>query len=589
MFALLVLTTLLQIACVAQRLYVVHALSSANSATTKLLQDVPKFADGDIELQKTVQGLLNKLWATGYLAAGVDSTHRSADTARIYYFVGEHYKWAKVTASPVMKRVEQATDFSAAVFDGKPVSAQQFAAACDQLLRYYEQHGYPFAKVQLDSINISTNTVQALIKVQPGALTKIDSINIEGDVAISLGFLCQHLNIHKGDLYNEKNILDISRKIKELSFLQESKPWMMSFALDKNILSLYLEEKNANNADIIVGLAPSNSTVGNRFFLTGDVRLHLVNSLHSGEQLSLTWQNLQYKSPRFNLEATIPYVGGTAFGATGKFNYIKLDSTFTTVNAELGVLYHLGTRSQLKLYWSTFTSRLIRADTQYVRVQRRLPYNLDYNLRSYGILYSFSNLDRTINTRKGLYMSINSTIGARKTVRNKQIEDLYDDVRFENFSYLYDTVSPATIRIMAQSQIQYYVPLRKALSLKCALYSAYLAAPRVMRNDLFQIGGYRLLRGFDEASLFTDRYAIATIEPRYALTKTSYVFGLIDAGIVHLPLNPARQKSAFGFGGGLSLLGKNGIFNLIYAFGNSSGNGIQFKDSKIHFGYINQF
>jgi outer membrane protein assembly factor BamA len=554
----------------------------------QLVKALPNTVISASDIDMSANKLCAALWQKGYLQAYTTSTIDSNNISTTIE-AGTKYTWANISLDTVARRIAQQANTALLSLNGKAVSAATLGAMAEQILQYCEQHGYPFAQMYLHDAKISSNTIAAELKVDRGPLILIDSINIEGDVELSDKFLYQHLGIRPGDLYNQKILNNISRKLQELNFAQADQAWRMSFGLDKNILSIYLKDKSANSADVIVGLAPSNSTFGNRFFLTGDIRLNFVNTLRNGEQLNISWQNLQYKSPRLNIDASVPYLFGTAFGATAKFNYVKLDTSFSTVNREVGVLYHVSANSYIKAYFSSFTSNLIRVDTQYVRLQRRLPLNLDYNISSYGLQYVLTKLDRIVNPRKGISISINGNAGTRRTVRNGTIENLFDPIAQQSFAYLYDTAKNNTLRIWLQSNIAYYTPLRKALSLKLNLASGYIQNTNLMRNDLFQIGGYRLLRGFDEASLFTSGYAIATIEPRYSLNRTSYVFALVDAGTVQLPLSTSKYKNVLGFGAGLSLLTKSGTFNIVYAFGNASNTGIQLRNSKIHFGYLNQF
>jgi hypothetical protein len=42
------------------------------------------------------------------------------------------------------------------------------------------------------------------------------------------------------------------------------------------------------------------------------------------------------------------------------------------------------------------------------------------------------------------------------------------------------------------------------------------------RNELFQIGGNRLLRGFDEESQFVSQYLVPSVEYRYLIGQNSY-------------------------------------------------------------------
>jgi hypothetical protein len=461
---------------------------------------------------------------------------------------------------------------------------------CEQILQYAENNGYPFAKIQLKDIQLSDSTINGYLKFDKNQKVTIDSIDIiSDDLTISSTFIQQYLAIQKGDLYSEKKLKQISTKLRQLSFLQEQKPWRMSFSLSQNILTLFLKSKNANRADFLVGLAPSNSTVGNRFFLTGDIKLGLVNSLHYGEQLNLNWQNLQYKSPRLSIDYTLPYILNTGIGNTAKFNYIKNDSSFATTATEFGFTYPLPSGTILKLYYTGSSSRIITVDTLSIKSRKALPANVDFSIRGLGITAQLNTSDYLLNPRKGVVFSLNGLVGIKKIIRNSTIENL-KDVNNANFSYLYDSIKTATYKYQLLAQLAYYKTIYKNLIMGIIYKGGAMYNPNLFKNELFQIGGYRSLRGFDEASLFTNNYQILSLEPKFIINRTSYVFLLSDIGQVSLPLaQPKSTKIVFGFGGGLSLETKSGMFNVIYAFGNNGANGIQFKNSKIHFGYINVF
>jgi outer membrane protein assembly factor BamA len=560
----------------------------ANAAKAELV-NLEKRANSIFDANQKVNAAVLQFQTLGYLAAGVDSISNDAENFTAHIHLGNKYDWQKIKL-----QVLPVGDAAMAknLFDEAKtglLNTQRYNALCNKILDYYEQHGYPFVQIYLDSISFDNNNINAKLVVDKGQLVRFDSISVEGEAEVSEKFISQHIGIKAGDVYDERLLNDLSRKLRELNFVVEEKPWIMRFSHKQSILSIYLNERNANSADVLIGLAPSNTTFGNRFFLTGDAKLKLVNSLRNGETILLNWQNLQQKSPRLKLETTLPYVAGTAFGANAKFEYIKQDSSFSTVNYELGVLYHVTLKSVAKVYFTNFTSSLIQIDSQFIKLQRRLPLNVDYGIRSYGMQWTYSFLNNQLNPTKGVYFMVDGNAGSRKIKRNRDIEKIYDPVKQESFAYLYDTTTKNTLRIWLQSNAAYYAPLFNRLSLKTSAQVGYVRINNLLRNDMFQIGGYRTLRGFDEASLFTNQYAIGTVEPRFSLNKTSYVFGLLDAGVVNLPLANITNKKVLGFGAGLSLATRNGLFNMIYAFGNNSNEGIQFRNSKIHFGYVNSF
>jgi hemolysin activation/secretion protein len=141
------------------------------------------------------------------------------------------------------------------------------------------------------------------------------------------------------------------------------------------------------------------------------------------------------------------------------------------------------------------------------------------------------------------------------------------------------------------TKIQTFLPFKKRATLATILNLGYTISNNTLyKNELYQIGGYRLLRGFDEGSLFVNSYQILTLEPRYLLSTNSYFFLFTDIGFIKEKYNTVNRNSMpYSFGLGMSFETKSGQFNISYAVGTMQNQGIQFKNSKIHFGYVNYF
>lgn len=112
----------------------------------------------------------------------------------------------------------------------------------------------------------------------------------------------------------------------------------------------------------------------------------------------------------------------------------------------------------------------------------------------------------------------------------------------------------------------------------------------LLRNELLRIGGNKLLRGFDEQSILASTFNVATIEYRYMIQRNSYFFVFLDVAYVHRKFNNTIfQDVPFGFGTGLTFATKIGIFGLTYALGQQKDKKIDFRSSKLHFGYVATF
>jgi hemolysin activation/secretion protein len=122
--------------------------------------------------------------------------------------------------------------------------------------------------------------------------------------------------------------------------------------------------------------------------------------------------------------------------------------------------------------------------------------------------------------------------------------------------------------------------------------SAYTFNENTFENELYRIGGLKILRGFDEESIFTSFYAVNSIEYRILLEQNSYWYLFFDGAYYenkNVNLATKITDTPFGFGTGITFQTNSGIFSLNYALGKQFNNPIEFRAAKIHFGFVNYF
>ncbi len=543
-----------------------------------------------LQANDALKNSLRTLYKNGYLTASLDSLWLDENTAHASIFLGKKYKWANIKTSNIPSQIIRLSGFDEKNIFNQPIKPTLLGSVMEKMIRYYENNGYPFVTTFLDSVIIKNEGVSAILNLAPGPLIKIDTIILNDEAGIHRNYIENYLGIRQGDLYNESKIKKISQLIRELPFLEESFPWKIYFTSSQTKLNLYLKNKSANRADVLIGLLPNNAEIGNKFLLTGDIKFAFVNALERGEKIEVNWQNLQFQSPRLKATASYPYLLNTQIGITGTFDYYKKDTTFRTVSGELGFIYQFTAQDQLKAFYETGSTRLITVNKSQLISTRALPANADIKTRSFGLEGSVSRVDYRLNPRKGWLGKIRAAASIRDFIKNNTIEDTEDPIRGESFAYLYDSVGLRSYRFQVSADVGYFYPLGKRLTIGARYrVGIMLSEQDLYRNEIFQIGGFQLLRGFDEGSLFVNNYHIGTIEPRYLLSQNSYFFLFTDFGLISRNYPSVnRRDSPFSFGLGLVFETKAGLFNMAYAAGALEG-GIQFRNSKIHFGYVNFF
>ena len=115
------------------------------------------------------------------------------------------------------------------------------------------------------------------------------------------------------------------------------------------------------------------------------------------------------------------------------------------------------------------------------------------------------------------------------------------------------------------------------------------SSPVIYQNELFRFGGLNTLRGFNEEELFASVKGLLTVEYRFLLDQSSNVFVFYDQCMYENNALEYFKDRPFGFGAGISFGSKIGIFNITYALGKKFSNPIDFRSSKIHFGYTAYF
>jgi outer membrane protein assembly factor BamA len=527
----------------------------------------------------------------GYPAASVDSIWNiDSSSTHIILFVGKQYHWANIGTDSIDKKALDEAGFRDKQFMGKPFNIIQLQKFQNKLLTYYEKTGYPFAEVYLDSVQINQGQMEALLKVNKGQLYLIDSIRVFGKAKISNNFLQKYLDIPNGSVFNKSKIEQLSKKLQELPYLQEIQPNSITMLGNGSILDLYLSPKRSSQINFLIGFLPANSQTGKAQF-TGDVNLNLKNALSFGESILLNWQQLQIKSPRLNVGYQQPYIFNSAFGIDFAFDLFKKDSTFLQLNAQLGLQYILSSYQSGKVFVQWQNSFLLAdaVDTNQVIATKTLPANSDIRGANVGLDYEWNKTNYRLNPRRGNEIKITTLVGIKNIKKNNDILGIKNPSF--NFPSLYDSIHLKSYQLRIKVGVAHYIPIAKQATLKLSSNVGLFSSQTIFRNELFQIGGYKLLRGFDEESIYATQYAAATAEYRYLIAQNSYLFGFADAGYTKLHYQKVNIANQFISGGvGIFFETKFGLLNISYAIGKRNDIVFNIREaSKIHFGYTNYF
>lgn len=553
--------------------------------------------ESEAQCREYINQTISSLHQKGFITASADSMVFDSASAQVWIYTGNTYQWMELNTDSADKKMLAATGWSNKGFVHTPLDFKQVLFWQERMLNYYENNGYPFAQVVFDSLTIDNDRVFSRLKTIPGPAYKIDSIRVYGNAKISNAFLRKYLGIENGSLYRKDRLQLISKRLLELPYLREIKAWDMTMTGTGGIVNLYMDSKKSSQVDVLVGFLPAAEGTGKtKLQLTGEANINLKNALGSGETIGVNWQQIQVKSPRLHLKYEQPFVFNSPFGLDFNFDLLKKDSSFLNLNALFGIQYLSTAKQSGKVFYQVFFTNVLPGgiDTAQIKATKRLPSYIDVTSNNLGLQYIFNNTDYRFNPRSGNEFAVTGSAGLRKIKPNNAITGIKKDMEDNDFNYstLYDTLDLRTWMLKLNASGAHYFKTGKQAVLKTAVNAAWMYTHDIFRNEMYQIGGYKLLRGFNEESIYASSYAVLTAEYRFFIGLNSYFFGFADGGWVQSKsYGQAQQKNHnfLGFGLGLAFETKAGIFNLSYAVGKQDDMPVNFRQSKIHFGLISLF
>jgi len=526
--------------------------------------------------QKEISNTLNEYYSLGYLAASIDSMRETNDTLAFWIHKGKIYTWISLSKGNVSDEALRFANYRARNFRNARLKFEKASSILERSLIWYENNGYPFASVQLDSIRQDSNSLYAALFVKPGNKIVYDSVTWRGNARISKSYLYNYLGIKPGDSYDEQALMRLKSRLNELPFITQTKPAEVFFLENAALLRMHLNTRKASNFSGMVGFLP-NTGNDNRLLITGEANLKLRNALGRAESFDLDWKRLQPSTQSLSIKATWPFIFQLPFGIDGQFNLFKRDSTFLNLIQGFGVQYLMSGTDYLKAFVEQRVSSLLPSGVG--SVTNGMPDYSDVKSTSYGLEFNFTRLDYRWNPRRGIKLLVKSGVGTRKIDPNIN----QDEGDSESFA-------TKSLQVNTFADFDWFIPLFRQSTLNIGATSAYLNASSLFENELYRIGGISTLRGFDEESIFASSYSIINLEYRYLMEQNSFLFLFTNAAwYENYAVNRSISDTPYGMGTGISFETKAGIFTISYALGSQFGQAPQVRSAKIHFGISSLF
>jgi translocation and assembly module TamA len=527
-----------------------------------------------------VRGLVLALHNDAYLTASADSFFFRNDTLLVDLFIGQQFRWVQLKNGNLSEGLLQKSGFRERFYRNKPFRPQEFVKLQQRVVKYAEDSGYPFASVRLDSIRINGSEVQAVAQVSRGPLITFDSIVVQGNTKTKSKFLSRYLQIRPGQLYEHRKVESSYQLLRQLPYLQVARRPQVRFAENKARLYYYIEDRNANQVDALVGVLPADPNAPDQKRLViWEGNLNLRNIKGSGIQLGVQGRKVDRNSLLLDANYLQPNILGSPFEFGFNFNVYKQDTTFITIKPRLQFSYYTTRYGKITFFGETRNSNLL--STKALKNLTAIPAYADVKYTSLGGAYLWNNLDDFYFPRKGFLAAGQVALGNKIISRNLGLEP----------QSIYDSLKLRSTQFTGGLRLENYAPIGKNGVLLARLRGETLLNDQIFRNDMYRLGGLNLLRGFNDYEFYASSYLLSTLEYRFFTAADSYLLVFYDQAYFQSKLPGAfNEDLPLGIGAGVSFGTPAGVFQFVYSVGRSEVQpNLSLSNSRVHFGLASKF
>lgn len=506
--------------------------------------------------------LLDRLFTDGYLLATIDTVlQKSQPQPHLFVHIDEGEKpelaYLRVEIADSLRNLRSVRGLARA---GRPL---QLRAAIQRVVEELGDSGYPFARVQLDSVRLDAGepAYGLTVRVLPGTQVTIDSIRISGNNVTRRSAIVRELPVRRGDLFRESLVEDIPQQLMRLGYFRSvAPPELYLGEAGRGLLDIRVEEGNANAFNGILGYNPA--TDFEPGYLTGLVDLKFGNLFGTGRQAEARWEKRGRSTQELALRYREPWLLGFPLHLDGGLQQLIQDTLYVDRRFDLAAEWPLLSRMYIV---GRLESASISPDSS---ARGFIPKS---SARSAGIGIRYDSRDDPINPRSGAFYATllesiaktTTAFDAAGTVLRANQQRLTVDANF-------------------------FLPLWDLHVVSVGVHWRQLTSGQELNafTDVFRFGGATTLRGYREEQFKGSRIAWANYEYRYLLSRRSRMFVFLDQGyFFRREGDVVIEGFRHGFGFGMRVETRLGIVGLDYGL----GEGDSVLDGKVHVSLVNQF
>lgn len=523
--------------------------------------------ESELNALKYLDSIAKYYESTGYLQLAVLKDKITKDSLKVQLQLGKQYYWQDLDYESVPE--------SFLPVNAPPSSYVELKNWMQQVISQAENSGYPFAQIQIDSLQRVENKLSGKISFDAGPLILWDSVEVQGNTKTRPSYLQHLLKIRPGKSFSQKQLDEATATLLRFPYFMVTSAPSVSFHIRKARPIFSIKDRKLNTIDGIIGLLPNENDPG-KMLITGQFDLELYHLGGKGRDVALSWKRMNVETQSLDISAKESYLFNSQLDLSLGFSLLKQDTSFMNRVFKLEFGYQTSEAGYLRFFSKRQAADLISV-SEYREVIT-IPKAADYRWNQYGVGGIYERLDSPFFPRRGFYLEGMFAAGNKRILQNTGIPELaYEGIAMNSPQYL------------AEAHFDQHVYVNPLWGMWFRGNAGFIKNKNLLLNDLFRIGGLNSLRGFNENFFYASRFGYVNMEQRLFFGENSFLLLFADLGILENPYFAAQIDKPISFGTGVNLDTGTGLFQFIFGVGKSNQQPLQFSHSRIHFGYKARF
>ncbi len=416
-------------------------------------------------------------------------------------------------------------------------SKEKLEENINSILSFYENNGYPFAIITIDSIVEIDSSLKIFISIDEGTIVYVENFLISESLRTKKEVIFRGIKYKKGEIYNQSKVEKIPKRLRKLEIFSNISDPKFLMTKDGGVLQIDLIENNFTYVEGLLGFS-QNKKKENVLF--GKLDFSHKNLFGTGRSFFFHFEKENNLTQEIAIKYIEPYIFQFPLHLETNLKQKIQDSIFTKNIFGIGIVSEINDEISLKIGLKKSEAILKNKFTNNI-LETEFNSKFDYR-------------DDFLFPKNGFSFEIGGSFG-----KKKELNTSMKKVFFELKNYIGKSEKEVFFSNIRGSEI-----LSDSLD----------------TSDLIYIGGASTMRGARENEFVCDKFLLLNLEYQIYFSNASYIFPFFD--IIYFE-NKNESEKIFSYGIGTQFQTPIGIFFTSLAFRKN----LNFENGKIHFGIKN--